>query len=164
MTNTKAWNLNKVCVINVVREHLNVEPSCAIMQWRSNEWCLTVHQEALHSQCKVTIILYWVFGVGVFSWWGLGPAVWGHLGFLGWGFLYKHKRITLGKKMVLQYLVSIDKVFLYIVCMCHHSNYHRNCSLIRCDAMRCGNTSRPIYIFSIPWNRPKYDSCFGMGF
>ena len=38
--------------------------------------------------------------------------------------------------MVLQYLVSIDKVFLYIVCMCHHSDYHRNCSIIRCDAMR----------------------------
>ena len=45
-------------------------------------------------------VLFWVFGVGVFSWWGLGPLVWGLMGFLGWGSLYKHKRITLGKKMV----------------------------------------------------------------
>ena len=45
-------------------------------------------------------VLFWVFGVGAFSWWGLGPVVWGLLGFLGLGSLYKHKRITLGKKMV----------------------------------------------------------------
>ena len=43
-------------------------------------------------------VLYWVFGV--FSWWGLGPVVWGLLGFLGLGSLYKHKRINLGKKIV----------------------------------------------------------------
>ena len=30
----------------------------------------------------------------------LGPVVWGLLGFLGLGSLYKHIRITLGKKMV----------------------------------------------------------------
>ena len=41
-----------------------------------------------------------VFWVGVFSWWGLGPVVWGLLVFLGWGSLYKHKRITLGEKMI----------------------------------------------------------------
>ena len=43
-------------------------------------------------------VLVWVFGVGVFSCWGLRPVVWGLLGFWGWGSLYKHKRITLGKK------------------------------------------------------------------
>ena len=42
-------------------------------------------------------VLNWIFGVEVFSWWGLGPVVWDLLGFLGWGSLYKHKRITLGK-------------------------------------------------------------------
>ena len=30
-------------------------------------------------------VLYCVFGVGVFSYWGLGPAVWSLLGFLGMG-------------------------------------------------------------------------------
>ena len=45
-----------------------------------------------------SFMVVWGFGVGVFSWWGLGPVVWGLLGFLGWGSLYKHKRITLGKK------------------------------------------------------------------
>ena len=35
-----------------------------------------------------------------FSWWDLVPVVWGLLGFLGLGSLYKHKRITLGKKLV----------------------------------------------------------------
>ena len=39
-------------------------------------------------------------GVRVFSWWGLGPVVWGLLVFLGWGSLHKHKRITLGEKMI----------------------------------------------------------------
>ena len=43
-------------------------------------------------------VLNWAFQVGVFSWWGLGPVVWGLLVFLGWGSLFKHKRITLGKK------------------------------------------------------------------
>ena len=43
-------------------------------------------------------VLIWVFGVGVFSWWVLLPVVWGLLGFLAWSSLYKHKRITLGKK------------------------------------------------------------------
>ena len=42
-------------------------------------------------------VLDWVFGVGLFSWWGLGPVVWGLLGFSGWGSLYKHEGITLGK-------------------------------------------------------------------
>ena len=42
-------------------------------------------------------VLYWVFGVGVISWWGLEPVVWGLLGFLARGSLYKHKRINLGK-------------------------------------------------------------------
>ena len=42
-------------------------------------------------------VLDWVFGVGVFGWWGLGPVVLGLLGFLGWGCLYKHKRVTMGK-------------------------------------------------------------------
>ena len=42
-------------------------------------------------------VLDWVFRVGVFSWLGLGPVVWGLLGFLDWGSLYEHKRITLGK-------------------------------------------------------------------
>ena len=45
-----------------------------------------------------SFMVVWGFGVGVFSWWGLGPVVWALLGFLGWGSLYKHKRITLGKK------------------------------------------------------------------
>ena len=44
-------------------------------------------------------------------------------------------------------LVSIDKVFLSIVCMCHHSGYHRNSSLIRSDVMRCG-TLQSQYIYS----------------
>ena len=55
-------------------------------------------------------VFYWVFGVGVFSWWGLGPLVWGLLGFLGWGSLYKHKRITLGKKMVPKILNILEGV------------------------------------------------------
>ena len=49
-----------------------------------------------------------VWGLGFWGW-GLilgflglgfsvdGPVVWGLLGFLGWGSLYEHKRITLGK-------------------------------------------------------------------
>ena len=42
-------------------------------------------------------VLYWVFGVGLFHLMGFGARVWGLLGFWGWGALYKHKRITLGK-------------------------------------------------------------------
>ena len=50
----------------------------------------------------------WGFGVGVlklvlevwvFSRWSLNPVVWGLLGFMRWGYLYKHKRITLVKKL-----------------------------------------------------------------
>ena len=41
-------------------------------------------------------VLGQVCWVGVFSW-GIGPVVGGLLGFLGWGFLYKYKRITMGK-------------------------------------------------------------------
>ena len=40
-----------------------------------------------------------VFRVGVFSSWVVGPVVWGLLGYLGWGSLYKHKKITLGKNV-----------------------------------------------------------------
>ena len=29
------------------------------------------------------LVWNWVFWVGVFSWWGFGPVVWGHLGFFG---------------------------------------------------------------------------------
>ena len=32
---------------------------------------------------------------------GFGTVMWGFLVFLGWGSLYKHKRITLGKKLCL---------------------------------------------------------------
>ena len=54
----------------------------------------------------------WVFGVGVFSWWGFGPVVWGHLGFfLGLTLLYKHQRITLGKKETLRQPVTTVKGF-----------------------------------------------------
>ena len=40
--------------------------------------------------------------VGVFSRWSLGPVVRGLQGFMGWGSLYKHKRITLGKNGAVQ--------------------------------------------------------------
>ena len=47
---------------------------------------------------------FWFFrflglGVSVDGAWLLGSVVWGLLGFWGWGFLYKHKRLTLGKKV-----------------------------------------------------------------
>ena len=55
-------------------------------------------------------VLDLVYEVGVFSWWGLGPVVWGSLGFYGLGSLYKHKIINLGKILVcyasLVYVVS----------------------------------------------------------
>ena len=57
-------------------------------------------------------VLVWIFRVGVYSWWGLGPVVWGILGLLCWGSLYKHRRMTLGKK-----LCHIMRVFICSVCM-----------------------------------------------
>ena len=48
-------------------------------------------------------VLVWVFGVGFFSWWGFGGLWCGAFWvFWGWGFLYKHKRITLGKMVLRQ--------------------------------------------------------------
>mgnify|MGYP001793554487 CR=1 FL=1 len=43
----------------------------------------------------------WVFGVGVFSWWGLGPVVWGLLGFgVGATCIFKNiKELTWEKKL-----------------------------------------------------------------
>ena len=43
-------------------------------------------------------VLNWFFGIAIFSWWDFGPVVWGQLGFWGPGSLYKHIRLTLGKK------------------------------------------------------------------
>ena len=51
-------------------------------------------------------VLDLVFEVEVFSWLGLGPVVRGFLGFGGWSSLYKHKRITLGKKWCVQNMQS----------------------------------------------------------
>ena len=79
-------------------------------------------------------VLYWVFGVGVFSWWGLGPVVWGLLGFLGWGSLYKHKRITLGKKSCLcdtRYLQTecpdVRTSISIGLCEGSHTHSHEHC-------------------------------------
>ena len=44
------------------------------------------------------------FRVGVFIWRGSGPVVWGLLGFLDWGSLYKHKKINLGKKWCVRHI------------------------------------------------------------
>ena len=52
-------------------------------------------------------VLVWIFRVWVYSWWGKEPVVWGILGLLGWLSLYKHKRMTLGKK-----LCHIMRVFI----------------------------------------------------
>ena len=55
--------------------------------------------------------------------------VWGLLGFLGWGSLYKHKRITLGKNGALvQSCISTDHD-LYIITCNNLSNLHRNLEL-----------------------------------
>ena len=66
-------------------------------------------------------VLYWVFGVEVFSWWGLGPVVWGLLGFLVWGSLYKHERITLGKKMVPPGLAGVMIWYYYKIISYSHT-------------------------------------------
>mgnify|MGYP001796912196 CR=1 FL=1 len=49
------------------------------------------------------------FGVGAFSWWGLGSVVWSHLGLFWVGALYKHKRINLGKKLCLPFTKCTHK-------------------------------------------------------
>ena len=46
-------------------------------------------------------VLGWVFGVKFLYWWGSAPVVWGFLGYLGSGSLYKRMIINLGIKMVL---------------------------------------------------------------
>ena len=59
---------------------------------------------------------FWVWG---FRWWGFGPGVWGLLGFWGWGSLYKHRRITLGKNLLflnLYFYLSDDLQLKHIIC------------------------------------------------
>ena len=100
----------------------------AVLIWFASEvpyWTyliiLVLHMVTAGVQCTTLyffpglfFISFWGLGFGVlglgsyigflgnrvFSWWGLGPVVWGLLVFLGWGSLYKHKRITLGEKMI----------------------------------------------------------------
>ena len=65
-------------------------------------------------------VLDWVFGVWVFCWRGLGPVVWGLLGFLGWGSLYKHKRITLGKTWCVYNISHYKCLWFTIICLRTH--------------------------------------------
>ena len=55
------------------------------------------------------------FRVGVFIWRGSGPVVWGLLGFLGWGSLYKHIRITLGKNGVFGIMSEVFSFAFYFI-------------------------------------------------
>ena len=60
-------------------------------------------------------VLRWVLEFGIFSWWGLGPLVWGLLGFWGRGSLYKHKRETLGKnKPALKYFHKVFNIAYFL--------------------------------------------------
>ena len=99
-------------------------------------------------------VLYWVFGVGVFSWWGLGPVVWGILGFLGWGSLYKHKRITLETKMVRERQHSLHAWHT------HMSSYSQFCSIsprLKTDCRR--PSSSCIRRLAFYWHQIKNFAC-----
>ena len=52
-------------------------------------------------------VLDWVFCLGGFGFWGLGPVVRVLLGFLGWDSLYKHKRVTQGKRWCVYMLYNL---------------------------------------------------------
>ena len=54
-------------------------------------------------------VLDWVFGVRGFQLMGFWACGVGRLGFLGWGSLYKHKIITLGK-MVQACFVGFESI------------------------------------------------------
>ena len=56
-------------------------------------------------------VLDWVFGVALFSLWGLEPVVRGLLGFWGWSSLYKQEEYHWEKKLCLRaILTDIDMV------------------------------------------------------
>ena len=64
---------------------------------------------------------FWVFGVGVFCFWGLGPVVLGLLGFWDRGSLYKHRRINLGKMTLPKFSLPIDWIFVSRIFRVFHS-------------------------------------------
>ena len=59
-------------------------------------------------------VLDWVFGVFVYSWWGLVPVV-AYLSrfFLGLGSLYGQRRINLGKTLLVHFIIEVNIVWFY---------------------------------------------------